>query len=265
MTCCLGLLRFLRNPTVTKLSRVYSKYMKWPARNAEDTFVHEFISPFLRYIFKDKDLGTFWANTSLQSVTPLPLLQAIPETFGACASEASSSISPPAPKRKRSDKMLPDFNCYGYILGRRFDLFIAEIKPPHSSNAVSDLPKLAKAMKRMIDILVAYGIDQPRVCGLWVQGTLILLCYDHTHSFGKCSGFSCHTYAMDLEYEGIYRMVELDQFHLPRTVADLVLTKHAMECLLKVKGIIIRTLGNINKLNLGNCKQIRSTKPTGVL
>ncbi|KAG0161762.1 hypothetical protein DFQ30_005762, partial [Apophysomyces sp. BC1015] len=80
-----------------------------------------------------------------------------------------SSVSPSPPKRKRSDKMLPDFNCYACILGRRFDLFVAEIKPPHSSNVIFDQRTLAKAMKRMIDTLVGYGIEQPRVCGLWAQ------------------------------------------------------------------------------------------------
>ncbi|KAG0183790.1 hypothetical protein DFQ28_000897 [Apophysomyces sp. BC1034] len=56
---------------------------------------------------------------------------------------------------------------------------------------------------------------------------------------------------MDLEYEGIYRTVELDHFHLPKSLADLVLTKHAMECLLKVKVVVSRTLANINKLKSG--------------
>ncbi|KAF7720555.1 hypothetical protein EC973_007538, partial [Apophysomyces ossiformis] len=35
------------------------QHMKRVPGNAEDTFVHEYISPFLRDIFKDKDLGTF--------------------------------------------------------------------------------------------------------------------------------------------------------------------------------------------------------------
>lgn len=62
--------------------------------------------------------------------------------------------------------MFPDFNCYACILGRRFDLFVVEIKPSHSSNAIFDLHKLAKAMKRMIDALVGYGIEQSRVYGI---------------------------------------------------------------------------------------------------
>ncbi|RCH85757.1 hypothetical protein CU097_007899 [Rhizopus azygosporus] len=56
---------------------------------------------------------------------------------------------------------------------------------------------------------------------------------------------------MDLEYYGIYRMAELDHFHLPKSVTDLVLTKHTIECLLKIKVVVTRTLVNINKLKSG--------------
>lgn len=95
-----------------------------------------------------------WGEHQLIIGNPVASSQTIPEASASCA----------------PDRILPDFNCYACILGRRFYLFVAEAKSPHSSNITYDLRKLTKAMKRMMDTLVGYGVDQPRVCGLWVQG-----------------------------------------------------------------------------------------------
>ncbi|CEG69597.1 hypothetical protein RMATCC62417_05650 [Rhizopus microsporus] len=95
-----------------------------------------------------------WGEHQLIIGNPVASSQTIPEASASCA----------------PDRILPDFNCYACILGRRFYLFVAEAKSPHSSNITYNLRKLAKAMKRMMDTLVGYGVDQPRVCGLWVQG-----------------------------------------------------------------------------------------------
>lgn len=76
--------------------------------------------------------------------------------------------------------------------------------------------------------------------------------------FGEYSSFSCHIYAMDLEYYGIYRMAELDHFHLPKSVTDLVLTKHTIECLLKIKvrnTTFSCTLAQHIYISLGCCYQ----------
>ncbi|KAI9305631.1 hypothetical protein BJ944DRAFT_248895 [Cunninghamella echinulata] len=185
--------------------------------HSEDTFVHGFISPFLNHIFfNDHNLACFWANKELSSHSHLPTLtSSIPSEFP----ELPSSTSPPAsPTRKRSfnEKYKPDFTVYVPLFGYKFDLFIAEIKPPGSSLAIYDLPKISYEMKDMLGILVDQDVEEPRVCGLWVN--------------------------------------ELDSFELPKNMEDLTKIRDIMAALLKIKNIFEVTKNNLRRIiTLKNC------------
>ncbi|CAO3641119.1 unnamed protein product [Cunninghamella blakesleeana] len=132
---------------------------------------------------------------------------------------------------------------YSPHAGITFDLLVIEVKPiskNSSSQPQSDLVKLGKEMKRMIDYLADASIENISVCGVLVEGV------------------NCFTYEMDLEYDGIYRMIQLGQFNLVRDVADILLLPKAIEYLLQTKAIILETLNSIDKRYKNN----DSIKPT---
>lgn len=68
------------------------------------------------------------------------------------------------------------------ILGKIFDLFVVEIKKPCSDNtgSYSDLVKLGKELKVMVDHLVKNGVAIPVVCGLLCAGSY------SDKTFNKC-------------------------------------------------------------------------------
>ncbi|CAO3651166.1 unnamed protein product [Cunninghamella echinulata] len=121
---------------------------------------------------------------------------------------------------------------YQSNLNKNFDLFVVEVKPigkSCGSQVQSDLVKLGKEMKRMVDFLVAEDIDQITVCGMLVKG------------------IECSTYKMDLEYDGMYRMVQLGGFHLLRNETDILLTPKIIQHLIQVKNYILKTANSINE------------------
>ncbi|CAO3589344.1 unnamed protein product [Absidia cylindrospora] len=92
--------------------------------------------------------------------------------------------------------MMTDYTVfYRTRLSQEFGLFGVEVKPPGKSSSgqlQSDTLKLAKEMKRMVDFLVDSGVDSVIVGGMLVEGA------------------SCSTYIMDLNFDGVYRMIQLD-------------------------------------------------------
>lgn len=131
--------------------------------------------------------------------------------------------------------------------GITFDLLVVEVKPigkNSSSQPQSDLVKLGKEMKRMIDYLVDASIENISVCGILVEGV------------------KCFTYMMDLEYDGVYRMVQLGQFNLVRDVSDILLIPKAIEYLLQTKSIILETLNSIDKRYKNNDNRKSTTTTT---
>ncbi|CAO3588625.1 unnamed protein product [Absidia cylindrospora] len=111
--------------------------------------------------------------------------------------------------------------------------YTVEVKPPNkssSSQLQSDLVKLGKEMKRMLDA----GIEKIMVCGMLVEG------------------FPCTTYSMDLKFDGIYRMVQLARFHLLRDSSDILLAPRIIENLLQVKTILIETVTSIDDITNNN-------------
>ncbi|KAF7722497.1 hypothetical protein EC973_003089 [Apophysomyces ossiformis] len=191
------------------------QYQQYDGRYGEDTFVHQLISPFLNNIFYGPNLGYKWANSQLaacstspstasaQSTSPRSLAaeSRLSSPSESLASESSDSSSKPIQKKKK--KYLPDYTLYAYVRDLRFDLLTVEIRQPGTGQGQGDLQKIAQEMKMMIDSLVENGIESPIVCSIWVNG------------------FECHTYKMDLKYDGVYRLIELDNFTLVSSIEDL--------------------------------------------
>lgn len=58
------------------------------------------------------------------------------------------------------------------MFGKAYDLFAVELKQPGSRcpGPYTDLVKLGKEMKLMLDALVLAGVRDPVVCGLLIKG-----------------------------------------------------------------------------------------------
>jgi hypothetical protein len=81
-------------------------------------------------------------------------------------------------KRKRSASLMktqPDYVAYVKTrLDLKYDIFVAEVKKPYAkaNQLESDLVKVGKQMKKMIDCLLDLDIEQPIVCGLVIEGKI---------------------------------------------------------------------------------------------
>ncbi|CAO3637683.1 unnamed protein product [Cunninghamella blakesleeana] len=120
---------------------------------------------------------------------------------------------------------------YSPIHGHIFDLFVVEIKPigkSSTSQPQSDFVKLGKEMKRMVDCLVNEDIETVQVDGILVEG------------------IKCHTYIMDLGYDGIYRIVQIGEFNLLRDSSDILLVPKIIEYLSQVKSFLLETANSID-------------------
>ncbi|CAO3654325.1 unnamed protein product [Cunninghamella echinulata] len=115
------------------------------AKNAEDTFVHLFITDMIEHIFMTNDLlHQEWANGYISSST-----------------------------NKKSFK--PDWVCYIKPWINRYDLVICEVKAPGKKNygIYSDFTKLGFEMKTLINNLVSSGVNSPKSFGILVEGYVL--------------------------------------------------------------------------------------------
>ncbi|KAG1041036.1 hypothetical protein G6F43_012180 [Rhizopus delemar] len=205
------------------LTQTILTHHKQPKRNAEDTFAHRFVAPFLKNIFYGNDLVSLWANSQL--VYTLDLNQACTSSSISSSSTPSTSsptsASPPAMSPvSMNSRLQPDFTSYASVFGYRFDLFVVEIKPPNSSLGRHDFIKLAKEMMSILNQLIRLGLESPLVCGLWIDG------------------HHCEALKMDLRANGVYRLIELDNFELPKSIDDLTKVRTIVQKLLKIKRLI---------------------------
>jgi len=104
-------------------------------------------------------------------------------------SESSASA------KRRFDPVLlgtkPDFTVMTANPSKNIELFFVEIKPNKTSNALvsEDLISLGKTMKSAIDKSIKDGADDLVICGMQIIG------------------FLGRAYVMDLQFEGVYRMI----------------------------------------------------------
>jgi len=178
----------------------------WSPRDfTEDTFVHEILAPILSPFFNNKLLICGWSTDELD------------------ASIHRKRKFDPSLQRGR----VPDFTVSTSAKNKKQHLLVAEVKSPkHSSKALpDDLVKLGNEMKDSLDKMLDDGIDARDmvICGLHVQG------------------LRCSLFTMDLKYDGVYRMILLDRFYLPRDHYDFILFQKAAEVLMQAKLIVIRS------------------------
>ncbi|KAG1056192.1 hypothetical protein G6F43_001898 [Rhizopus delemar] len=84
----------------------------------------------------------------------------------------------------------PDFSVYNISGSIKCVVLIAEFKPTEkNSNVESDLVKLAKQMKEILNKLIINGAMKPKVCGI------------------HCEGENVQTYVMDIPSPRLYRII----------------------------------------------------------
>ncbi|CAG8634169.1 8224_t:CDS:10 [Ambispora leptoticha] len=107
--------------------------------------------------------------------------------------------------KKRFDPVLmgvkPDFTVRTTNPKKHVELLIGEIKPPKVRDALSavDLVYLGKTMKNALDKSIGDGVDDLVICGIQIIG---------------------RAYVMDLRFDGIYRMILIGEFELPKAATS---------------------------------------------
>ncbi|KAG1145347.1 hypothetical protein G6F37_005634 [Rhizopus arrhizus] len=138
------------------------------------------------------------------------------------ASSAASLFKNSKQPFTRSKKR-PDFTAYISFAGHQYDVFVMEIKSPRSSLAEDDFIKLTKE-------LMALGVPGPAVFGMWVDGA------------------SVQTLRLDLVANGLYRLIEIDNFEPVRSFDSLSKMRTTMQKLLKIKETVDLVVASITKL-----------------
>ncbi|CAO3638230.1 unnamed protein product [Cunninghamella blakesleeana] len=85
-------------------------------------------------------------------------------------------------------------------------------------------------MRRMLNSLLNIEIECLVVCGLCVDG------------------FVCKLYKLDIPFNEIYRLIEIDSFQLPRNMDDLVKTRSILISFFNIKDIIDTTAKNLERM-----------------
>ncbi|GES85296.1 hypothetical protein GLOIN_2v1739297 [Rhizophagus clarus] len=146
---------------------------------AEDTHAIRNITPIiLKPFFRDNKRITFEGANKMSESSAIAKRRFDPERLGT----------------------KPDFTVMTTNPQKHVELFVVEIKPNKTNNALvsEDLVSLGKTMKCAIDKSIKDGADDLVICGMQVIGYL-----------GRA-------YVMDLRFEGIYRMILIGEFELPR-------------------------------------------------
>ncbi|KAI9271559.1 hypothetical protein BDA99DRAFT_500379 [Phascolomyces articulosus] len=178
---------------------------QWNLNPTEDTHVHAHVTPVINAIFtKDSQFIYNWANTSLEA------------TRNISTSSVGNSVD-----GSEVERLLPDFMASVKVQGRVFDLLAVEVKPPKKGG--HDLQKLGRELKIMIDALVTAKVANPIVCGIVVEGS------------------SVRTYMLQLRYNGIYEMIQLQDVDLITKYSQLSQLPLIIAAFTQVKTIISLT------------------------
>ncbi|KAI7854488.1 hypothetical protein BDC45DRAFT_535502 [Circinella umbellata] len=152
-----------------------------PNVQLEDSFVHHIVSVIFESVFQsDKLLKYQWANGKLDG------------------------------KRKSGDddnNFKADFVVFVSYRNDRYDIAVSEVKPrlnANTNNVVeSDLVKIGKEMKWMINNLIKCGTENPVVWSILLQG------------------FVLTTYKINLLYPKIYYMIGVKSVTLPKSLHEV--------------------------------------------
>ncbi|KAI8079484.1 hypothetical protein BDF21DRAFT_420200 [Thamnidium elegans] len=191
------------------------KIVGYVDQRGEDSFVHDVLAPLLDIIFSfDPNLNHFWANISLNEVYK---------------------------------EYKPDFGVYVNGLSKRFVVLVAEFKPVESKQRQeSDLVKIGKQMRIMLNELLAIGVKDPVSSGILV------------------SRDTMYTFKMHLAGENLYVMTQLSAIQVVKTHDDLTCIPIIVSKLVQIKGISINTAEKVQsqamKVRDGN-EIVRSSIP----
>ncbi|RUS12567.1 hypothetical protein BC938DRAFT_478736, partial [Jimgerdemannia flammicorona] len=111
--------------------------------------------------------------------------------------------------KKRFDPALwgvkPDFIIRTAHDQKHIELLVGEVKPPNAKIGLvkQDLVSLGKVMKNAIDKSIEDGIPNLVICGLHIVG------------------FLGRAYVMDLQFDGVYRMIMIGEFEFPQGATSL--------------------------------------------
>ncbi|RUP45547.1 hypothetical protein BC936DRAFT_148032 [Jimgerdemannia flammicorona] len=119
----------------------------------------------------------------------------------------------------------PDFSVFTSAKNKKEFLFVTEVESPKHrgpeglfNGLFNDKAKLGNLMKDSLDKVIDDGVENKDVvvCGLLKQG------------------LRCSLYAIDLRYDGVYRMITLGRFFLPRDNHDFwIIVTHTCEICVK--------------------------------
>ncbi|KAI8370445.1 uncharacterized protein BYT42DRAFT_89094 [Radiomyces spectabilis] len=96
---------------------------------------------------------------------------------------------------------------------------IVKAKSPQQPT-VAELVRMAFGMKTMLDHLVDEHVNQPMTFGIYIEGC------------------QCRSFKMDLQYDGIYRLVQLRQFSLMKNIYDFGMIRNTICSLRQLKTLV---------------------------
>ncbi|CAJ0845598.1 13006_t:CDS:2, partial [Entrophospora sp. SA101] len=171
----------------------------------EDTHIHKYLSPLIDPFFpENQKIKVEWANK--MSISSAEDRRSFdPSLFGS-----------------KPDFLIRTTNT-NYV-----ELLLAEIKPTKVSIKLfsNDLVKLGKEMKSSIDKIIDEGLLDVSVYGI--------------HGAGEI----CKCYIMDLKSEGIYRMMVLGKFIIPRDPTSWATVINCFQILITLKGLVYESANN---------------------
>ncbi|EPB88138.1 hypothetical protein HMPREF1544_05082 [Mucor circinelloides 1006PhL] len=135
---------------------------------------------------------------------------------------------------EKEQVMIPDFALYCDPLTMiKLELFVVEVKKPgnfSNGHLEVDIVKLGKEMQLALNKLIEKKVKDPEVVALLVEG------------------YKVTTFKMDLQYNGQYRMIELNSFFIVRNnIDDIMLVPSIIEKMYQLKAIIQGTLERLYK------------------
>lgn len=141
----------------------------------------------------------------------------------------------------------PDFSVYSISGSAKCVVLIAELKPTEKNSYVeSDLVKLAKQMKVILNTLIINGVTKPKVCGVHCEGENVL------------------TYVMDLPSPKLYRISNASKIKLFKNADQMSLLSNVVKHLLCLKEVALETATKIEAASLyshSNLKRQASNPP----
>ncbi|KAI8138220.1 hypothetical protein BJV82DRAFT_632179 [Fennellomyces sp. T-0311] len=191
-------------------------------------------------VFSTDDINE---DTYIQSAL-LPILRTYFTNSTMIRTEGANSVVKASRNRRRqinSDAKgrKGDFSVYTCQGPQSQLVFIMECKPPRTKKS-DDMVKIANCLKDCIDEACVAGANNNydyEICGL------------------ICEGNRCRAYVMDLQFHGMYRLIEIGEFTIPynRTNLDVMLGVFQVmdvvqEIVLNTSAHCLERLGNNSKL-----------------